>query len=148
VATTLAKRIGLLETTVRELRRVVEMGARYGPQSSSEVLYRMWQAEREDNIRLRMLMQERERQHEAFRERVESGLQLLCDRAGEVSARLAGVRQIGEIVHDPADPRSSLSAAEQRIVNKFAGELQKGQCRCEETDGKGCPIPMHRQVEY
>ena len=114
---TSGQRIGLLEAAVRELRRVVEMGARYGHQVSSEVLYRMWQAEREDNTRLRLLMQERERDHEAFRERVESGLQLLYDRAGEVSARLAGVRR-------------DLSAGEQRILDKFSTELSKG------TDGQ------------
>jgi len=114
-------RVSLLETGLRELRRDLELAAKYGAKVSSEVLYRMWQAEREDNIRLRVLMQEREREHEAFKERVESGLQLLYDRAADVSARLAGI---------PKPEPDTLTAAEQRTLHAFRRELKAG------TDGQ------------
>ena len=111
---TTGQRLGLLETAVKELHRLIDRGAKYGPSVSSEALYRMWQAEREDNIRLRILMQEREREHEGFKERVESGLQLLYDRAAEVSARLSGMGQ------------ELLRPDEQRVLDKFSSELRRG----------------------
>jgi hypothetical protein len=124
MARALEIRIGFLEAQLKELRRNVELGAKYGTHVSSEVLYRMWQAEREDNTRLRLLMQEREREYEAFKERVLSGLQLLYDRAGEISARMSAVRQ--GFVPDPIVTGTASNAAEQRILEKFRAELRKG----------------------
>lgn len=121
----LTTRLSLLEAQLKELRRSVEKGARYGQQVSSEVLYRMWQTEREDNIRLRMLMEERSREHEAFRDRVVSGLQLLYDRANDVIAKLA-VRPAGCRPIQVEESTEDLGPAERRILEKFSQELQKG----------------------
>jgi hypothetical protein len=88
----LEQRVEDLERELLRLRRLVGLGAQYGPEVSSEVLYRMWQAEREDNTRLRMLLQAREAEHETFKDRVKAGLELLCTRSAAVSARLAAIR--------------------------------------------------------
>ena len=131
MASKLGIRLTLLEVQLKELRREIELGAKYGTQVSSEVLYRMWQAEREDNTRLRLLMQEREREREALRERIESGLRLLYDRAAEISARLSGL-QI-KITADVSPAAEALAEAEQQILGKFRSELQKG------TEGRWIP---------
>jgi hypothetical protein len=104
-------RIDALEAAVKELHNLISLGATYGPKVSSETLYRMWQAEREDNIRLRILLLERERAHETFRGLVEAGLQALYDRAAEISVRLAGRPFLSE---------------DDRMVEKFRSELRKG----------------------
>lgn len=127
----LRAQVNLLEANLRELRRGVDLALKYGTKPSSEVLYRMWQAEREDNIRLRLLMQQREREHEAFKERVESGLSLLYDRAGEIAARLSAMRigvESREVVAEVLGMQT-LTPEESRILQKFRQELKEG------TDG-------------
>jgi CRISPR/Cas system CSM-associated protein Csm4 (group 5 of RAMP superfamily) len=128
-------RVALLEAQIKELRRNAERVAMYGTTASSEAMYRMWQAEREDNIRLRMLLQEREREHGNFRERVESGLRLLYDRAGDLSAKLAGFRgevrvdikaDITPYVHAVNTVDEALTETERRILDKFKEEMRKG----------------------
>lgn len=129
----LRAQVNLLEANLRELRRGVDLALKYGTKPSSEVLYRMWQAEREDNIRLRLLMQQREREHEAFKERVESGLSLLYDRAGEIAAKLSSVREgfieSGAVVAEVIGMQT-LTPEESRILQKFRQELKEG------TDGR------------
>lgn len=81
-------RLALVEADMKQVQKDAAGAAKYGTTVSHEALYRMWQAEREDNVRMRILFQQREEEIAAFKARVAEGLTALLGQASQISERL------------------------------------------------------------
>jgi hypothetical protein len=90
---TLDSRVTLLETHVKDLRREVEQLGQFGQAPSYEAIWRMWQAEKEDNVVARVALRDTQTALDGIVEELQGLVGLLRDgHSAVVASAPAGFR--------------------------------------------------------